>query len=69
VTKASRGILKFTFVGTTLCAGFLFFFGDGWLMAFYLAIEGMVLGSIAGGFVGCMWAVALGFRTKDSSEK
>jgi hypothetical protein len=43
-----KSILKFGVIGSILGAAVLFFFGDGFLMAFYLAVEGAVIGFVIG---------------------
>jgi len=49
----SRGhILNGVLVGAALGAVILFFFGDGWAMALYLAGEGILIGGVIGGLVG-----------------
>jgi hypothetical protein len=39
-------------IGAPIGAVILFFFGDGWAMAFYLAGEGIIIGGLIGGIVG-----------------
>ncbi|GAC1446714.1 MAG: hypothetical protein NVSMB56_08030 [Pyrinomonadaceae bacterium] len=45
-------ILKSAIVGAVVVGFVLFFFGDGWRMAIFLAIEGAVFGAIIGGVFG-----------------
>ncbi len=52
--RRKRIITKSVLFGAIVGAGILFFFGEGFGMAFYLAAEGAFLGSIGGGVVGVM---------------
>ena len=38
------------------------FFGDGWLMAFYLLFEGAIIGAVTGAFVGLIIKLAMKSR-------
>ena len=52
LNRKRRTILKAALIGAVTCAIILFFFGDGWARAFYLASEGIVIGGVVGGIVG-----------------
>jgi len=52
-------ILRSALCGAAIGAFILFFFGDGWLMAFYLLFEGAIIGAVTGGFVGLIIKLAM----------
>ena len=40
--------------GAAVCGAVFFVFGDGWRMGLYLAVEGVLLGSILGSLFGLL---------------
>lgn len=54
----ARTILIGALIGAVIGAVILFFLGDGFAMAFYLAGEGVILGAPVGAIVGLLLFVA-----------
>jgi hypothetical protein len=51
VKTTARKITLGAIIGAAIGAIILFFFGDGFAMAFYLAAEGIILGGLVGGVI------------------
>jgi hypothetical protein len=54
VKTGPRKIVLGTLIGAAIGAVILFFFGDGFAMAFYLAAEGLILGGLVGATIGLL---------------
>ena len=55
-----KRVLKSGAIGSIVGSVLLFFFGDGFLMAFYLAVEGAIIGFVVGSISGMVIAVLKG---------